>query len=278
MNTEMLSLSNAHWINVTFREPAPAMRLEGRCEDAIGAELLAGSGCTIAVADGVGSGARGDVCSAAAVAHSLNTRAGEALQAKHVRGIFASADAAVRAELSRHTCARGATTLVGAWLDAAGAGVLGHCGDSRAYIARLAPLNPRVHRLTQDHSYRNLGLAAPRVGSCDDLARMLGLGCCDAADFHEFFVNPGDVLLSYTDGVHAHLPADWLESRVLESVEQLHGLDRGMAAERLAGLARSVLAQARLNQSGDDASIALAWRREVGDDGQERGISCRSSY
>ena len=55
MNTEMMSLSSAHWVIVTFREPAPALRLEGRCEDAIGAELFPGGGCTIAVADGVGS-------------------------------------------------------------------------------------------------------------------------------------------------------------------------------------------------------------------------------
>ncbi|MDB5874647.1 MAG: protein phosphatase [Ramlibacter sp.] len=262
----MLSLANVHWVVVTTRVAASSPRPHVRCEDAIGAALLPDGGCALAVADGVGSGALGDVCSAAALAHSLAECVLAAPRAWQVHSILAGADAAVRAALEPHTCARGATTLVGAWLDSQGAGFVGHCGDSRAYLARIGASPPRMHRLTQDHSYRNLGLPTPLAGSPDDPARMLGLGCCDASDVNEFRVSPGDVVLLCTDGVHAHVPADWLQGSVLQAVGRLRGMDLEGAAEVLATLAQSLVAHARLHRSRDDASIALAWRRGLSND------------
>ncbi|MEO5670774.1 MAG: protein phosphatase 2C domain-containing protein [Ramlibacter sp.] len=272
MNFEVLSLANANWIIVTTRQAAPTARRTS-CQDAIGAELLADGGCAIAVADGVGSGARGDVCSAAAVAHSLRA----APYASDVRDVLAGADSAVRAALTSHTSARGATTLVGAWLDAWGEGWVGHCGDSRAYVARMERLCVRLDPITRDHSYRNLGLATPLSGSPDDPARMLGLGRCGTCEVRQLLVSPGDLVMLCTDGLHARLELRGLERGVGKAVLEMRGLDTGGARERLALLARALVNDARAHRSCDDASIALAWRRQLSEDWQPGGLSCRIS-
>jgi PPM family protein phosphatase len=277
MSTEVLSVANEYWVIVTTRVASPSQREGQPCEDAIGAELLADGGCVIAVADGVGSGARGDVCAAAAVDHSLQACARAVPRGAHVRGLLASADSAVRAALAQHTSSRGATTLVGAWLDASGCGFVGHCGDSRAYVARQDSAEAHVDRVTLDHSYRNLGLVAPFTRSPDDPARMLGLGSCGTADVGELLVAPGGVVILCTDGVHAYLPDGCLESCIAQTALELHELDAESATRRLAELGRSLVEQAREHSSRDDASIVLAWRRRMPQDHIHGGLSCRTS-
>ena len=134
-SVEILFQESAGWLVLSLR--LTGTRYGGRkpCEDAVGAELTAHGDCYVAVADGVGSGARGDVCSAAAVAHAVRLRTtgepGAAATLGDVRSAMASADDLVKVALSHVTPNRGATMLAAVWLHSDGSGYFSHVGDCR---------------------------------------------------------------------------------------------------------------------------------------------------
>lgn len=159
------------------------------------------------VADGLGGHPGGQIASRTCVtALSAAFRGQEPTRptGSRLASAVRIADAAIRRQ-QRGAFASMGTTLVGLALEHAGAGVVAHVGDSRAYRLRSG----RLERLTRDHSYvermRASGMA-PSPGMSHIVTRAMGHGCA-TPELREVIARPGDVFLLCTDGVSDVLPA-----------------------------------------------------------------------
>lgn len=119
--------------------------------------------------------------------------------------------------LSERSAARGlVTTFSGLILKSTTAHVF-HVGDSRIYQLRGGTLEP----LTQDHRVR-----AP--GDKTYLGRAIGIGLNVEIDYRTVLVEPGDVFLFTTDGVH-----EYLSDRDLFGLADTLGQDLDSAAHAI---------------------------------------------
>jgi len=163
------------------------------------------------VADGMGGYAAGEVASRIAVDSLRDALAGPRNGGAAVSLQEAVHEANVRicdsqAEANQHGMG---TTLV-AMLVEDGRAVIGHVGDSRAYLLRDGTLR----RLTSDHSWVNeqvkLGLisdeAAQRHPMRNIVTRALGSRGEVTAEVREEGLRPGDVVLLCSDGLNTMLP------------------------------------------------------------------------
>lgn len=221
-------------------------RHHDRCQDAIHAEECANGTLRIAVADGVSGGVRGDVAAEAAVRHCCT---GDDLISQ-----LTSADQAVANAIAAVSHGQGATTLVGAWLNAAGTGTLFHLGDCRAY--RYSPNEPRpslrLQALTSDHSYRLLKIKPPPGLDPDNPAYMLGLGDTPRPATCPLTLGDDETLLLSTDGLHSAL-APFAITYIIR---------RGLAEHQtLNQIAQTLNEQALAAGSEDDISALLIQRR-----------------
>ena len=99
----------------------------------------------IAVADGIGGGPAGEVASRAAIKAIASADDGGEL-----RQAFTDANAAIRSAATENPAFEGmGTTLTTILFTAPGKAMLGHIGDSRAYVCREGQLS----RLTRDDTY-----------------------------------------------------------------------------------------------------------------------------
>ena len=214
-----------------------------------------GMGLAIALADGVGGGARGDVASRSAVDHCVRDLPAALLTdddglARWLR----LAEARVQLALRQVTFGSGATTLVAAWLGAGGAGWLVHVGDSRAYpIGRDKAGIASARALTQDHTFAQLGEAPPEGTRGDDLARMVGANCMGDPLLLPLRLAAGDLILLCSDGLHRHVPAQQLAATLLPGVAET-------PAAGLGSRAQSLVAQALAAGSHDDVSVLVVQR------------------
>ena len=108
-----------------------------------------------------------------------------------------------------------------------------HIGDSRVWRVSNGSLEP----LTVDH-------VNPMVGSAPQLSRALGLDQNVALDYREVALQPGDIFLLTTDGVHDH----WHPKDVLDALSQAATLDEA---------ASNICDAARAAGSRDDATIQI---------------------
>lgn len=219
------------------------------CEDSAGHRPQPAGGITVAMGDGVSSGAHPLAASASAVDYCLSTP----LHNVHLGAL----DQNVRHAVALHSERPGATTLAAAWLDAEGQGQLLHVGDCRAYLWR--PAEATLHLLTRDHTFTTLGELPPRHVPADNPARMLGVGHIDmstAPHRRPVQLAPGDVLMLSTDGLHASLPhrALTLAFARFQASMQRPGLG---ATPRLARLTRCLARAACQHGSDDDISLLL---------------------
>lgn len=209
---------------------------------------LAGSGRLFVVADGVGGGAMAQLASRLLVAHLHEALREGTPDAAAVAAAMLAADRVVAAAIARATHLPGAATVaLCAPLDAAAASwLVAWVGDCRVY--RWSPAASRLECLTRDDSFAELGEATPPGGSADDPARMVGNGATDGANCALHTLAPRELLAICSDGVHKHLAAaEW----------------RRLLAEPrpLAQRCQALVARARANGSGDDATLLLVERQ-----------------
>ena len=193
------------------------------------------------VADGVGGGAMAATASRELVSQLHATLDGRRVDAGAVRRALREADRQISGLIAERTAAAGAATVAlccrsespGSWL-------IAWVGDCRIY--RIAGLTAPAELLSIDDTYARLGEAPPAGGSGDDPARMVGNGAVGDPNPSEVALQPCDVLLLCSDGVHKHVHG--------EDIAQLMR-SRGSLAERCERLVEL----ARTRGSHDDATV-----------------------
>ena len=169
------------------------------------------------IADGMGGYAAGEVASRIAIDSLKESLTGpfdgaaavrlqDAVHAANVRICDSQAQADQR---------QMGTTLVAMVVDDERA-VIGHVGDSRAYLLR----DGELQRLTSDHSWVNeqvkLGLlsdeAAQRHPMRNIVTRALGSRTEATAELREEGMQPGDVFLLCSDGLNTMVPDSEIEA------------------------------------------------------------------
>lgn len=199
------------------------------------------SGCSsprlLAVADGMGGHAHGEVASAMAIAELAgmdvalrDSGLADADLLEELRKAVARAAARLTDEAAQNPDLRGAgTTVVAMLVDGTRAGIV-HIGDSRAYLLR----DRELIRLTRDHTLVQALVDEGRISAEEAadhprrsvLVRTLQAGGHDEPDLFPHEVRVGDRYLLCSDGVTAVLTdTDLLE--VLSSVaEPIEVVDR----------------------------------------------------
>jgi serine/threonine protein phosphatase PrpC len=206
-------------LDLQFGQATDLGKVRTNNEDAMGSfipssrQLARSHGYLFAVADGVGGLDLGEVASSTAISVVIDGFA-RAQAATLFTGLLPRliqhANAAV------HDCTlapqyrgkRMATTLVACAVRHDNA-VISHVGDSRCYLVRRG----HAKQITQDHTWvneqRKLGLiTASEMAQSEQrhvLVRSLGPQMFIAADAVSLTLEPGDVLVLTTDGVHDEL-------------------------------------------------------------------------
>ena len=206
------------------------------------------SALCLAVADGVGGGARGEVASAALAGHCVAVPAELLGHADGISKWMLLAEGQVQLKLREVSYEPGAATLAAAWLLPAcgtpASGAHGHIlrvGDARLYRFDGEQLVP----LTLDQTYASVGEAPPEGATADDPARMVGTGCTGRPEVVPLQLAPGDTLLLCSDGLHRGLTSQ----DMAELLRQ--GGDLGACALRMTQAARR-------SGSEDDITVLLA--------------------
>lgn len=202
---------------------------------------LSSKGIAIALADGIGSSAVSHIASEAAVASFLEDYycTAEAWSVKKsAQRVLMAANAWLYAQTRqsqyRYDMDRGYVCTLSALVLKATSAHLFHAGDTR--IQRLR--GDELERLTEDHR-----LWVSRDTSY--LSRALGVGPHLELDHRSLALEPGDLFLLTTDGVHEHLPP----SAMVELI-QAHGAD-------LDGAARAIAESAYQRGSNDNLTVQL---------------------
>jgi len=221
-------------------------------------------GWLFALADGVGGHERGEVASRLAVDSVLegfrNAASGAQL-ASLLPKLVQSANGQVYAAAAGKAVGGMATTLVLCALRFDQA-VITHVGDSRCYLIRDGRATP----LTRDHTLAaeqvNLGLLstqeAVEAPTRHVLSRAVGGDLVIAPETTQIQVNPEDVLMLCSDGLHGALPA----AEIAYVVTQRKDLQA--AAERLVAIANE-------RDGSDNVSVQLIRIHSVERMGMYRG-------
>jgi protein phosphatase len=259
-------------LEVQFGQASDFGKVRTNNEDAMGSFIPASRqqarthGYLFAVADGVGGMDLGEVASATAISvmteEFASAQAGTMLISLLPR-LIQHANAAV------HDCTlapeyRGrkmATTLVSCAIRYDQA-VVSHVGDSRCYLVR----NGKAKQITQDHTWvneqRKMGLiSASEMAESDSrhvLLRSLGPEMFIAPDTTAITLQPGDVLVLCSDGLHDELR----EAELSRIVSQNKNIDE---------IARELVARAVEIDGNDNTTAQVIRIRSVEQVGMYRG-------
>jgi protein phosphatase len=210
------------------------------------------------VADGMGGHRAGEVASATAI---------DTLQAAFEDGnpidrAVAAANAAVFAKAADDAALRGmGTTLTAVALRPDGTAILGHVGDSRAYLMR----DGAVTQVTDDHSLVEQLVREGRLSPEEAqhhpqraiITRALGVDADVEVDTYRVDLKPGDRLLICSDGLTGMLSDETI------AVALRRYADPQQAAETLVDMA---------NQAGGDDNITVVILDALAD-GDGRGAA-----
>ncbi len=206
-------------------------------------------GLSLAVADGVGSGARGDVASSVLAQHCTQAPDAYLGDANALDGWMRKAEDLVQLRLREVSFSPGASTVAAAWLLPDGGGHLMRVGDARAYCYDTsgdgAVTQPILRQLTQDQTYAHVQETPPEGGSLDDPARMVGTGFMGEPEIEPLHLKPGQILLLCSDGLPRGLDTDGMELIL-------------SASSNLAEAARDLAEEAFKRGSEDDITVLLA--------------------
>ena len=229
-----------------------------------------GWGVHAALADGVTHGAAGDVAAAALARHWLRGPAAGQSQLD----FLAQADNAVAQAIAALGPAPGTATGAACWLGPDGRGTLTRIGDCRALLARrsaAAGLDMprwRVLPLTTDQSYAAQMSQMPQYAHLppeqwpagidpDQPACMAGIGRFGTPETFALAMQPGELLLLCSDGLHSVL--DTAELQALFDA-RLPGATAAASAHTLLALADDLVQTAALRGSDDDITALLLAR------------------
>lgn len=197
----------------------------------------------IAVADGMGGAAAGEIASKIAVEaldETFRRYVREREEGRHVIGIESLLEKGMRLANRRvHVAALGrkgsrgmGTTLTCVALDD-GAAYVGHIGDSRAWLVRA----PTLYQLTRDHSWVEeqveKGVLSEEEAKTHELrnliTRALGTRPQVAPDTARLDVRPGDIVLVASDGLHGLVAGDEILAVVRRSPDPQTAVDELIA-------------------------------------------------
>jgi protein phosphatase len=176
------------------------------------------------IADGMGGYAAGEVASRIAVDSLKEVLSGphDGKAAVRLQDAVQEANARICDSQAQADQRQMGTTLVAMVVENERA-IIGHVGDSRAYLLREGALR----RLTSDHSWVNeqvkLGLlsdeAAQRHPMRNIVTRALGSRTEATAELREEGIRPGDVFLLCSDGLNTMVPDPEIEAILQRSGE-----------------------------------------------------------
>jgi protein phosphatase len=259
-------------LDVVFGQVSDFGKVRTNNEDSMGSFIPSSRhqarshGYLFAVADGVGGMDLGEVASATAVSvlteEFAKAQPGAMLVSLLPR-LVQMANAAV------HDCTlapqyRGkkmATTLVACALRHDQA-IVSHVGDSRCYLVR----NGQARQITQDHTWvneqRKMGLiSASDIADSDArhvLIRSLGPEMFVSPDTTALTIQPGDVLVLCSDGLHDEMS----EEAIAAIVSQNRNIEE---------VARELVARAVENDGNDNTTAQVIRVRSVEQVGMYRG-------
>lgn len=188
-----------------------------------------------AVADGMGGANAGEVASAIAIDTLHTHRGGETALAKAIE----TANGAIHTSSTTDAARKGMGTTVTALLVDGDDVVIGHVGDSRAYLYRAG----RLQRLTDDHSLveelvRRGALSpeeAERHPQRSVITRALGAEPGVDIDMLRFAAEPDDVYLLASDGLTGMVGDGEIERILAEPGDLQSRADRLVDAANQAG-------------------------------------------
>jgi serine/threonine protein phosphatase PrpC len=190
---------------------------------------LASKGVAVALADGIGSSAVSQAASEFAVLGLLEDYycTSEAWSVrKSVDRVLAATNSWLHSRTQqspfRNDMERGYVCTLSAVVIKGATAHVFHVGDSRVYRLQRGVLEP----ITQDHRVWVSG-----GESC--LARAMGFNAQVEIDYHALQVEPGDVFLLTTDGVHEHTSAREMIAAIAEGADDLDAAARAIVAKAL---------------------------------------------
>ena len=206
----------------------------------------------LAVADGLGGHARGEVASRIAIENLRHmAEEGVAEAEEFFKKVFEKTNRDIK-DVAQDIRAEGmATTLTAAVVDGFGRCTIANLGDSRAYIIARG----RIKLKTKDHSYVQELVDKGAISESEAfshpmkniLTKALGLEDEATPDFYSARLEEGDVLLLSTDGLYDYVR----EEETVEIVSKAEGEEE---------IARALIEKA-LRVSQDNVSVAvLRWR------------------
>lgn len=199
----------------------------------------------LAVADGMGGAAAGEIASKAAMEvldESFSLYAKTLREGKAVVGVDKLVDKAIRLANRRVYAAavtvegrRGMGTTLTLVAVHGSKAYLGHVGDSRAYLVR----GDKIYQLTKDHSWveeqLEKGFITEEEAKVHEwrnlITRALGTRAQVAPDIAELTVHKGDIFVISTDGLHGLVSPEEMLAELKRTT------DRQSAVEYLIGLA-----------------------------------------
>lgn len=259
-------------LDVQFGQASDFGKVRTNNEDAMGSfipnsrQLARSHGYLFAVADGVGGMDLGEVASSTAISviteEFAKAQAGTMLISLLPR-LIQHANAAVHdcTLASEYRGKKMATTLVACALRYDQA-IVSHVGDSRCYLVR----HGKARQITQDHTLvneqRKMGLlSAEDIAGSDArhvLVRSLGPEMFVSADTTAVTLQPDDILVLCTDGLHDEMK----ETTIAEIVTQKKSMDE---------IARDLVARAVEIDGGDNTTAQVIRVRSVEQVGMYRG-------
>ncbi len=262
----------AHMLDVQFGEASDFGKVRTNNEDAMGSfipssrQQARSHGFLFAVADGVGGMDLGEVASATAVSvlteQFAKAQSGSMLISL-LPHLIEHANSAVH-DRRLQPAYRGknmATTLVACALRYDQA-VVSHVGDSRCYLVR----NGQARQVTQDHTWvneqRKMGLISvgeiPSSDARHVLIRSVGPEMFVSPDTTALSLQPGDVLVLSTDGLHDEMG----EAEIASIASQKKDASQ---------IARELVARAVEIDGGDNTTAQVIRVRSVEQVGMYRG-------
>lgn len=207
------------------------------------------------LSDGVGGGQLGDVASETLLKFLHNQH--QVLPTdKQIIHDLQTSDIYVQNVLANYN-ARGAATVVLAWLDENAKGFISSVGDARIYLLDIVEDSDVSHskicltQLTIDQTYENLGVPVPKDRHPDDPIRMIGIGAVGEPPVQEVQLRHNQALFLCSDGVHKFL-----------TTEQMEDICKNYLINRpndlpLQSIANTLIKEAVNNESHDDCSVLI---------------------
>lgn len=259
-------------LDVVFGQASDPGKVRTNNEDSMGSFVpnsrhqARSHGFLFAVADGVGGLDLGEIASSTAISvltKEFEKSQGGAMLISLLPRLVQHANAAVhdRTLAPEFRGKKMATTLVACALRHDQA-VVSHVGDSRCYLVRKGV----AKQITQDHTWvneqRKMGILSEKdVAQSESrhvLIRSLGPEMFVAPDTTALTLQPGDVLVLCSDGLHDEMP----EASIAAIVSQNKDIDE---------IARELVARAVENDGNDNTTAQVIRIRSVEQVGMYRG-------